>query len=130
MLVHLVQLCHMTPFSVPLPHLSGEGWMAGPPCSLDWWALLDSGKRPPASQQQGPLRGRQERPECPRCSRSAHAVFTDVVAAQAPLAGERFETFLFCLFRVSPMAYEVPQARGLIRAAAASLHHSHSHSQI
>ena len=32
----------------------------------------------------------------------------------------------FCLFRVTPTAYGGPQARGLIRAAAAGLHHSHS----
>ena len=33
---------------------------------------------------------------------------------------------LFCLFRVSPMAYEISQAQGQIRASAAGLHHSHS----
>ena len=34
--------------------------------------------------------------------------------------------FSFSLFRVASMAYRGSQARGLIRATAASLHHSHS----
>ena len=34
--------------------------------------------------------------------------------------------FSFCLFRATPEAYGGSQARGLIRAVAASLHHSHS----
>ena len=34
--------------------------------------------------------------------------------------------FFFCLFRVHTVAYGSFQARGLIRAAAADLHHSHS----
>ena len=34
--------------------------------------------------------------------------------------------FFFCLFGAVPAAYAVSQARGLIRAVAASLHHSHS----
>ena len=33
-----------------------------------------------------------------------------------------------CLFRAAPAAYEGSQARGLIRAVAVSLHHSHSDS--
>ena len=33
---------------------------------------------------------------------------------------------LFCLFRATSMACGGSQARGLIRAAAAGLHHSHS----
>ena len=37
--------------------------------------------------------------------------------------------FFFCLFRVAPAAYGGSQARGLIRAVAASLHHSHSHAR-
>ena len=37
--------------------------------------------------------------------------------------------FFFCLFRATPAAYEGSQARGLIRAVAASLHHSHSHTR-
>ena len=32
----------------------------------------------------------------------------------------------FCLFRASPLAYGGSQAKGLIRAVASSLHHSHS----
>ena len=35
--------------------------------------------------------------------------------------------FVFCLFRAAPVAYVGSQARGLIRATAAVLHHSHSH---
>ena len=35
--------------------------------------------------------------------------------------------FLFLLFRAAPSAYGGSQARGQIGAAAASLHHSHSH---
>ena len=34
--------------------------------------------------------------------------------------------FFFCLFRAVPVAYGSSQARGLIRAVASSLHHSHS----
>ena len=34
--------------------------------------------------------------------------------------------FIFCLFRATPTAYGASQARGLISATAASLHHSHS----
>ena len=34
--------------------------------------------------------------------------------------------FFFCLFRATTMACGGSQARGLMRAAAASLHHSHS----
>ena len=34
--------------------------------------------------------------------------------------------FFFCLFKAIPAAYGGSQARGLIRAAAAGLHHSHS----
>ena len=37
-----------------------------------------------------------------------------------------FFFFSFCLFRDSPKAYGVSQARGLIGAVATSLHHSHS----
>ena len=37
-----------------------------------------------------------------------------------------FFFFFFCLFRAFPEAHENSQARGLIRAAAASLHHRHS----
>ena len=37
-----------------------------------------------------------------------------------------FFFFFFCLFRAIPMAYGGSQARGRIRDAAASLHHSHS----
>ena len=37
--------------------------------------------------------------------------------------------FLFCLFRAAPAAYGGFQARGLIRAIAAGLHHSHSHTR-
>ena len=39
-----------------------------------------------------------------------------------------FFFLVFCLFRASPMAYGDSQARGWIRAVAAGLHHSHSHS--
>ena len=35
--------------------------------------------------------------------------------------------FFFGLFSVTPAAYGSPQARGLIKATAAGLHHSHSH---
>ena len=35
-------------------------------------------------------------------------------------------TWFFFFFRVEPMAYGSSQAKGKIRAAAASLHHSHS----
>ena len=34
--------------------------------------------------------------------------------------------FVFLSFRATPVAYRGPQARGLIRAVAAGLHHSHS----
>ena len=34
--------------------------------------------------------------------------------------------YLFCLFRAAPKAYRGSQARGLIRAEATSLCHSHS----
>ena len=37
-----------------------------------------------------------------------------------------FFVFVFCLFRAAPEAYGGSQARGLIRAVAAGLHHSHS----
>ena len=37
--------------------------------------------------------------------------------------------FFFCLFRAAPAAYGGSQARGLMRATAAGLHHSHSHSR-
>ena len=48
-----------------------------------------------------------------------------------------YEYFLGCLFctciclffTTAPVAYGSPQARGPIRAAAASLHHSHSHTR-
>ena len=36
---------------------------------------------------------------------------------------------MFCLFRATPAAYGSSQARGRIRAIAASLHHSHSNSR-
>ena len=35
-------------------------------------------------------------------------------------------SFFFCLFRALPVAYGSSQARGLIRAVAAGLRHSHS----
>ena len=38
--------------------------------------------------------------------------------------------FFFCLFRATPVAYGSFQARGRIRAAAASLHHSSQQCQI
>ena len=37
-----------------------------------------------------------------------------------------FNFFVFCLFRATPMVYGGSQARGLIGATAASLHHSHA----
>ena len=37
--------------------------------------------------------------------------------------------FVFCIFRATPMAYSGSQARHLIRATAAGLHYSHSHSK-
>ena len=37
-----------------------------------------------------------------------------------------FFFFVFCLFRAIPAAYGESQARGLIRAVAAGLYHSHS----
>ena len=37
-----------------------------------------------------------------------------------------FSFFFFFLFRAAPVAYESSQARGCIRAAAASLHHSNT----
>ena len=37
-----------------------------------------------------------------------------------------FVLFVFCLFRAAPVAYGDSQARGLIGATAAGLHHSHS----
>ena len=44
-----------------------------------------------------------------------------------PLYNYYYYLFVFCLFfRAAPAAYESSQARGLIRATAASLHHSHS----
>ena len=39
---------------------------------------------------------------------------------------EQFFFFFGNLFRIAPMAYGGSQARGLIGAAAAGLHHSHS----
>ena len=38
-----------------------------------------------------------------------------------------FLSFVFCLFRAALPAYGGSQARGLIGAPAAGLHHSHSH---
>ena len=40
-----------------------------------------------------------------------------------------FPFFSFCVFRAAPMAYGSSQARGQIRAAAASLYHSHSNAR-
>ena len=40
-----------------------------------------------------------------------------------------FFSFVFCLFRATPTAYGVSQARGLIRATAAGLHQSHSNAR-
>ena len=37
--------------------------------------------------------------------------------------------YLFCLFRAVPMVYGGSQARGLIRATVAGLHHSHSNAR-
>ena len=37
--------------------------------------------------------------------------------------------FVFCLFRAAPVAYGGSQARGPIRATAASLHHSHNNAR-
>ena len=37
-----------------------------------------------------------------------------------------FFVFCFAFSRAAPVAYRGPQASGLIRATAASLHHSHS----
>ena len=37
--------------------------------------------------------------------------------------------FFFFLFRAAPTAHGGPQARGLIRAIAAGLHHSHSNTR-
>ena len=37
--------------------------------------------------------------------------------------------FCFCIFGATPMVYGGSQARGQIRATAASLHHSHSHAR-
>ena len=39
-------------------------------------------------------------------------------------ANLKFFFSVFCLFRATPTAYGSSQARGLIRAVAASLHHS------
>ena len=39
-----------------------------------------------------------------------------------------FFFFVFCLFRATPAVYGGSQARGLIGAVAAGLHHSHSNS--
>ena len=38
-------------------------------------------------------------------------------------------TIIILLFRATPAAYGSSQARGLIGVAAASLHHSHSHTR-
>ena len=40
-----------------------------------------------------------------------------------------FSFFIFLLFRAAPTVYRGSQARGLIGATAASLHHSHSHAR-
>ena len=40
---------------------------------------------------------------------------------------QRIHCFIFCLFRATPTTYGSSQARGLIRAVATSLRHSHSH---
>ena len=37
--------------------------------------------------------------------------------------------YFFCLFRAAPEAYGGSQARGLIRAVAPGLHHSHSNTR-
>ena len=52
-------------------------------------------------------------------------VFPNIITLKF-LANFYFFYFLFCLFRDTPTAYGGSQARGRIRAAAASLHHSHS----
>ena len=51
---------------------------------------------------------------------------SDPVVPQGELPGN----FFFCLFKTSPAAYGVYQARGRIGAAATGLHHSHSNHQI
>ena len=40
-----------------------------------------------------------------------------------------FFFFVFCLFRAAPVSHGGSQARGLIRAVAASLRHSHSNAR-
>ena len=40
-----------------------------------------------------------------------------------------FLFFCFCFFRATPVAYGSSQARGLIAAAAADLHHNHSNTR-
>ena len=40
----------------------------------------------------------------------------------------KFFNLFFCLFKATPTAHGGSQARGLIRATAAGLHHSHSNS--
>ena len=40
-----------------------------------------------------------------------------------------FFIFIFCLFRAAPTAYGGSQARSLIGAIAAGLHHSHSNAR-
>ena len=41
-----------------------------------------------------------------------------------------FSFFIFCLFQAIPMAYGGSQARGLIRAVATGLHHTHSNTNL
>ena len=45
------------------------------------------------------------------------------------LSMDHFRFCLFVCFRTVPAAYEGSQARGRIRAAAASLHYSHARSE-
>ena len=41
-----------------------------------------------------------------------------------------FKIIFFCLLRAAPVAYGSPQVRGPVRATAARLCHSHSHSNM
>ena len=59
------------------------------------------------------------------CRRASPRKFIEV----SPFEYGSMEFFFFCLFafsRADPVAYGGSQARGQIRAVAASLHHSHS----
>ena len=74
----------------------------------------------------------------PRCPSTCKRVCTGQIRIQANQSGTNsyhrnnywlFFVFFFFFLRVIPMAYGGSQARDLIRAVAANLHHSHNHTR-